>query len=419
MQNVTRIRFTAVLLAAVLSFGMLTSFADTKVSDTPVISDTPTIPETSPAQEDSGQSSSGGTASGSSAAGTGTPSSAVIGDDPMIPAAGETSSAEAESNAGTREAGTGTGNKEEETKADGTQASVSDSPQVGGTPTGGEVTGSPGISDPAQDPSAGSAPENSQPAGGSGTGNSGVSITGPSSGKGSQAPGSRHANDAVTRINLDFSLITPTHSRGAMNVARAKVQQTDGSWQQFDYKANIHYAFYRLKDTKNDASGGKWYVASVKAKRFGDTYSDDGELKSELWLNASDCIIRSTLDINTTSAKRISIVKSALSFLGKQYVYGGNGPDSFDCSGLAKAIYKQAGITVPRTSTQMLQLEGEISAADLRPGDLMVRSGHCGVYIGNGIFIHASDSSVGVVAEYLSVYNLTNKFTNYFNVVGD
>ena len=244
-----------------------------------------------------------------------------------------------------------------------------------------------------------------------------AAVTGPSSTAG--GAGSIYANSAVTRVNLDFSLITPTHSKGVMNVARASVKQTDGSWQNFDYKDNIHFAFYKMKESRTDSNGVNWYVASVKARRFGDTYSDDGEMKTELWLNASDCIVRNTIDISTTNPKRIAIVKAALASLGKQYVYGGNGPDAYDCSGLVKYVYKEAGFSLPRTSNQLLQLDGQITAAELRPGDLMVRAGHCGIYIGNGIFVHASDSSVGVVAEYLSVYNLSNKFTNYVNVAGD
>lgn len=245
-----------------------------------------------------------------------------------------------------------------------------------------------------------------------------AAVSGPTSGK-SAAAGSVYANSAVTRVSLDFSLITPNHSKGVLNVARASVRQTDGSWQNFDYSDNIHFAFYKMKESRTDSNGVLWYVAGVNAYRFGDTYSNDGERKTELWLNSADCIVRNTIDVSTTNPKRIAIVKAALASLGKQYVYGGNGPDAFDCSGLVKSVCKEAGITVPRTSTQLLQLSGQITAAELRPGDLMVRAGHCGIYIGNGIFVHASDSSVGVVAEYLSVYNLSNKFTNFVNVVGD
>ena len=235
----------------------------------------------------------------------------------------------------------------------------------------------------------------------------------------SEEAGTSHANDSVTRIYLDFSLITPNHKYGSANVARASVKLSDGSWQKFEYKENVRYPFYRMTRQANDSDGDSCYVAAVRARKFGDSTTDDGEMKNELYLKASDCIVRDYLDISTTNQTRIAIVKAALSMLGKQYTYGGNGPDAFDCSGLVKAVMAQAGIAVPRTSTQLLSMSGQISASELRPGDIMARAGHCGIYIGNGILIHASDSSVGVIAEYLSVYNQVNKFTNCINVVGD
>lgn len=235
----------------------------------------------------------------------------------------------------------------------------------------------------------------------------------------SEEAGALHANDSVTRIYLDFSLITPNHQNGSINVARASVKLTDGSWQKFEYKEKVRYPFYRMTGQADDSDGDNCYVAAVRARKFGDSVTDDGEMKDRLYLKASDCIVRNYLDISTTNQTRIAIVKAALSMLGKEYTYGGSGPDAFDCSGLVKAVMAKAGISVPRTSTQLLSMSGQISASELRPGDIMARAGHCGIYIGNGVFIHASDSSVGVIAEYLSVYNQTNKFTNCINVAGD
>lgn len=231
--------------------------------------------------------------------------------------------------------------------------------------------------------------------------------------------GKAHANDSVTRVYLGFSLISPAHKNGSSNAARASIRLSNGTWQKFDYKEHIRYPFYKMSSQGTDSDGDNCYIASVHARRFGDSSSDDGEMKTELYLKASDCSVRDYIDISTTSQKRIAIVKAALSMLGKQYVYGGNGPDAYDCSGLVKAVMAEAGISVPRTSTQLLSMSGQISASELRPGDIMARAGHCGIYIGNGIFVHASDSSVGVIAEYLSVYNQVNKFTNCINVVGD
>lgn len=244
-------------------------------------------------------------------------------------------------------------------------------------------------------------------------------VSGTAAASASGEAGEIHANDSATRIYLDFSLISPNHKYGSSSVARASVKLSNGSWQKFEYKEHIRYPYYKLSSQGTDSDGDSCYIASVYARRFGDSTTDDGEVKTQLYMKAADCTVKNYFDVTTSNAKRTAIVKAALSMLGKQYVYGGNGPEAFDCSGFVKYVMAQAGISVPRTSTQLLSMSGQISASELRPGDIMARAGHCGIYIGNGMFIHASDSSVGVIAEYLSVYNQTNKFTNCINVVGD
>ena len=79
----------------------------------------------------------------------------------------------------------------------------------------------------------------------------------------------------------------------------------------------------------------------------------------------------------------------------------------------------QCGIKVPRTSSELCSAGTEVGIEGLRPGDIVGRPGHVGIYIGNGYFIHASESSTGVVVESVAVYNKASAFTNYVNVVGD
>ena len=80
-----------------------------------------------------------------------------------------------------------------------------------------------------------------------------------------------------------------------------------------------------------------------------------------------------------------SIVSRAKSALGKPYKWGQAGPDSFDCSGLVS--FAVSGRYSHLWST------GEIinwtPVSDPQPGDICIRPGHCGVYIGNGRMIHA------------------------------
>ena len=89
----------------------------------------------------------------------------------------------------------------------------------------------------------------------------------------------------------------------------------------------------------------------------------------------------------------------ALSQVGKSYVRGGTGPNSYDCSGLTSAAYAQAGVGLPRTSQSQFGVGTPVSLANLAPGDLVFYySGisHVGIYIGNGMIVHASNPRTGV-----------------------
>lgn len=111
------------------------------------------------------------------------------------------------------------------------------------------------------------------------------------------------------------------------------------------------------------------------------------------------------------TALQSQIVAYAHTFLGLPYVYGGNGPNSFDCSGLTKYIYKHFGYNINRTATQQLKNGITVSKENLQPGDLVFfnsegtgvnRATHVGIYIGNGEFLHASNKRLGVTITSLS-----------------
>ncbi|MCC8927782.1 MULTISPECIES: C40 family peptidase [Nocardiaceae] len=91
-------------------------------------------------------------------------------------------------------------------------------------------------------------------------------------------------------------------------------------------------------------------------------------------------------------------VQAAETKIGAPYVYGASGPDSFDCSGLVQWAYKQAGVSLPRTSYDQAAAGTPVSKADLRPGDVVsfYDGSHSGIYSGNGNVIHASTSGVPV-----------------------
>ena len=102
------------------------------------------------------------------------------------------------------------------------------------------------------------------------------------------------------------------------------------------------------------------------------------------------------------------IIKTAKSYIGVPYKFGGTTPKAFDCSGYLQYVFAQNGIAIPRTADEQYKLgRRTTSSRQLVPGDLVFfttyepGASHCGIYLGNGDFIHAS-SSKGVRIDSLS-----------------
>ncbi|MEG2948324.1 MAG: NlpC/P60 family protein [Raoultibacter sp.] len=89
-----------------------------------------------------------------------------------------------------------------------------------------------------------------------------------------------------------------------------------------------------------------------------------------------------------------SVLDYAYSKLGSPYVWGGKGPDSFDCSGFVAWCYAQVGVSVPSYTGSLMGLPQVYSP---QPGDIAVNYEHTGLYIGGGSMIHAATFGVGVI----------------------
>lgn len=86
-------------------------------------------------------------------------------------------------------------------------------------------------------------------------------------------------------------------------------------------------------------------------------------------------------------------VQAAMAQLGDSYVWGADGPDSFDCSGLMMYAWAKAGVSLSHSSKAQASEGRRVSKGDLMPGDLVFYYSpisHVGMYIGNGRIVHAS-----------------------------
>ncbi|SHK78253.1 Cell wall-associated hydrolase, NlpC family [Nocardiopsis flavescens] len=103
-----------------------------------------------------------------------------------------------------------------------------------------------------------------------------------------------------------------------------------------------------------------------------------------------------------------AVVDWALAQRGKPYIWGGTGPDGFDCSGLTMKAYASIGVTVPRVSQDQWGFGPEIPAGEEQPGDLVFFDvtrageppgpGHMGMVIGDGLMVEAWCTNCGPIA---------------------
>ena len=114
-------------------------------------------------------------------------------------------------------------------------------------------------------------------------------------------------------------------------------------------------------------------------------------------------------------AKADKVVAAGVAQVGKPYVFGSEGMNSFDCSGLTRFAYKQVGITLPHSAQAVGYTAGtKVERADLKKGDIVCfntiadadRSDHVGIYMGSNQFVHASSGQSRVTISTL---------TNYYN----
>ena len=111
------------------------------------------------------------------------------------------------------------------------------------------------------------------------------------------------------------------------------------------------------------------------------------------------------------------VVDYAKQYLGCPYVYGGNGPSSFDCSGYTSYVYRHFGYTLNRTASTQLSNGTSVSKSELQPGDLVFfkyntskAASHVGIYIGGGQFIHASTNTYTVKIDDLTRGHYANVY---------
>ena len=155
---------------------------------------------------------------------------------------------------------------------------------------------------------------------------------------------------------------------------------------------------------------GRQQVVALQAQ-----LAEARQYKSTLDADVSALLEKSQAEMEadaTAKRSKSAVVNEALSYLGCPYVWAAEGPTSFDCSGLTTVAYRAAGVEIPHQSGMQydeVAAAGNLKDADeLQPGDLVFfgyfgEEGvcHVGIYLGDGMIVHALPTS-GVHTEELS-----------------
>jgi len=123
---------------------------------------------------------------------------------------------------------------------------------------------------------------------------------------------------------------------------------------------------------------------------------EDAEREALLASRSGDVRLPSSVP---ASGRAAAAVGYALAQVGDYYSYGAAGPSAFDCSGLTMMAWAQAGVGLPHSSSAQFGSGPHVSSNDLAPGDLVFYYSpisHVGIYIGNGLIVHAANPGAGV-----------------------
>ncbi|MFQ6395100.1 C40 family peptidase [Nocardia sp. KC 131] len=143
-------------------------------------------------------------------------------------------------------------------------------------------------------------------------------------------------------------------------------------------------------------------VVSAGQSNSTDTANAINQLTNQYLYNIAGANYSSGVGSGATSAAQRAI-EVALAQSGKPYVYGANGPNSFDCSALMQYAAAAAGVKIPRVAADQYSQLPQVNPADIRPGDLIFPAnsfkpsglpGHVIMYIGNGLCMAASRTGV-------------------------
>ncbi|XGK32760.1 C40 family peptidase [Lactobacillus acidophilus] len=170
-----------------------------------------------------------------------------------------------------------------------------------------------------------------------------------------------------------------------------------------------HGTTWEVLEQKFDSKGRNWYKIGENKWILAQYATTDASAASTKAANAANKTKKVKKSVQATGDAS-SVITLASAQVGKPYVYGAQGTDSFDCSGLTSYVYsKAAGVNIGRTTYDQVKQGTTVSMNNLQPGDLLFWGSasapyHVGIYVGNNQYIHAATPGQGIVKQTISTY---------------
>ena len=164
--------------------------------------------------------------------------------------------------------------------------------------------------------------------------------------------------------------------------ATVKVTAENGDWYKVEVDGNTGYIAKRLLSDKQINTTSRGEVVREENKNVNQANNTQNNTQVQ-------------------TSKGNQIVEYAKKYLGCKYVYGASGPNKFDCSGFTMYVFKNFGVKLSHSATAQSKVGTYVAKENLQLGDLVFFTdyetgngiGHCGIYIGEGNFIHASSGT--------------------------
>lgn len=148
-----------------------------------------------------------------------------------------------------------------------------------------------------------------------------------------------------------------------------------------------------MAEAAQDETGEVTFSAAVASQETASSLVEESDGTEEM---------NEAIEETTGAAVQVSLGQQissfALQFVGNPYRYGGTSlTNGADCSGFVMSVFQHFGISLPRSSSQQRRVGTEVgSLQNAQPGDIIVYSGHVGIYMGNNQLVHASNKREGI-----------------------